>query len=240
MAPPDRYLIWDFDGTLATRQGGWTGSLCDVVRAASPDASIDPERIRPHMRRGFPWHEPDVARGPCSAEEWWERQAPQFEAALVEGADLHPAEARVLARRMREAYTEPTGWFVYEDTVPVLKELRDRGWRHLILSNHVPELKEIVRSLALHEQITAIYCSAELGVEKPNRAAFERVLADYPAARAGWMIGDNWHADVEGARRVGLRGILVRRDHAEATLRCESLHDVVPIVLQGANGGSTR
>jgi putative hydrolase of the HAD superfamily len=227
----DRYLIWDFDGTLATREGGWTGSLCDVVRAAYPDLPIDPERVRPYFRRGLPWHEPDVVRDPCSADAWWERLHAHFEEALVEGADLSTTQAAPLARGMREAYTGPSKWVVYEDTVRVLTELRERGWRHLVLSNHVPELKTIVRRLELAALLDAVYCSAELGVEKPNPAAFERVLADYPAARAGWMIGDNWRADVEGARGVGLKGILVRREHPEARVRCETLDDVVPIVL---------
>jgi putative hydrolase of the HAD superfamily len=228
-----RHLIWDFDGTLATRTGGWTGSLCELVRRAYPARPIDPERVRPYFRRGLPWHAPDVVHGPCSADEWWERLQPHFEEALIDGADVDAAEARTLARGMRGAYTEPSGWQIYDDTRATLTELRERGWRHLILSNHVPELHAIIRGLELRELFDAVYCSAELGVEKPNVAAFQRVLADYPSARAGWMIGDNWKADIEGARQVGLRGILVRREHPDAQLRCATLRDVVPIVLAG-------
>lgn len=234
----DRYLTWDFDGTLATREGGWTGSLCAIVRSARPDLPIDLERIRPWFRRGLPWHEPELVRDPCTPDEWWARLHPHFAEALVEGAGVDPVEARTLAHRMREAYTEPTGWVIYDDTIPVLTELRDRGWQHLLLSNHVPELAAIVRHLELDGLFTAVYCSAELGVEKPNRAAFERVLADYPTARDGWMIGDNWRADIEGAAQVGMRGILVRRDHPSAALRCETLRCVVPIVVSGSEASS--
>jgi hypothetical protein len=28
-----RFLVWDFDGTLALRPGNWTGVLCEVVAA---------------------------------------------------------------------------------------------------------------------------------------------------------------------------------------------------------------
>jgi ribonucleotide monophosphatase NagD (HAD superfamily) len=56
------------------------------------------------------------------------------------------------------------------------------------------------------------------------------VFAEYPAARAGWMIGDSWKADVLGSRAVGLRAILVRSSHPEATPRCETLADVVSLI----------
>jgi len=33
----DRFLTWDFDGTLARRPGNWTGVVCEVVAAQRPD-----------------------------------------------------------------------------------------------------------------------------------------------------------------------------------------------------------
>lgn len=58
----------------------------------------------------------------------------------------------------------------------------------------------------------------------------EAVFARYPAARSGWMIGDSWRADVQGAQAVGMRTILVREPHPEAPVQCDTLHDVVGIV----------
>ena len=29
-------LLWDFDGTLATRPGNWAGALCEVVANRTP------------------------------------------------------------------------------------------------------------------------------------------------------------------------------------------------------------
>jgi putative hydrolase of the HAD superfamily len=149
---------------------------------------------------------------------------------MVEGAGVEPLDARALARELRAVYTASHHWKVYEDTIPVLQALRESGWRHLMLSNHVPELSRLVADLGLHGYFTAIFCSADIGVEKPHPQAFERVFAAYPAAREGWMIGDSWTADVCGADRVGLRSILVRRAHPAATLRCETLHEVVPLL----------
>ena len=52
----------------------------------------------------------------------------------------------------------------------------------------------------------------------------------HPQARAGWMIGDSWRADVQGASAVGMRSILVREKHPGAAVQCDSLHDIVEIV----------
>jgi putative hydrolase of the HAD superfamily len=226
----DSYLIWDFDGTLATRTGGWAGTLCET--AATIGARVEHAAVAPHLRRGFPWHSPDVGYGECSGDEWWERLFPVLESALVEGAAVDPDDARGLARRVRDVYLEPARWEVFDDTLPVLAELRRHGWRHLMLSNHVPELPRIVEVLGLEPFFDAIYCSADIGVEKPSARIFERVFDDHPTARDGWMIGDSFSADVMGARGVGLRAILVRREHADATLRCETLRDVIRVIAE--------
>lgn len=223
-------LVWDFDGTLATRPGGWTGVLCEVVTREHPALGITPERIRPHLQRGFPWHTPEVVRDPGSEDQWWEDLQPLFSEAFRAGAGLRAADARRLAGRVRTRYLDPGAWRLFDDTRPVLERLHGRGWRHVVLSNHVPELASLVRTLGLDALLSGVYCSARLGVEKPNPKAFEAVFADHPDARAGWMIGDSWRADVQGARTVGMRAILVREAHPEAALRCESLHDVVAVI----------
>ncbi len=83
----------------------------------------------------------------------------------------------------------------------------------------------------------AVYSPACTGIEKPNLLAFERVIQDHPEARRGWMIGDNWKADVVGAERVGMRAILVRRQHPDATLQCATLHEAAERVDRAAAGG---
>lgn len=117
-----------------------------------------------------------------------------------------------------------------EDVLPALRRLSIRGWKHIILSNHVPELPRLTEALGLSDFLIDVYCSGRTGAEKPHPKAFETVFADHPEARAGWMIGDSWRADVRGALAVGMRSILVREKHPGAALQCDSLHDIVEIV----------
>ena len=190
-------MIWDFDVTLATRPGNWTGALCEVVASKYADLGIGPDRLRPHLQSGFPWHTPEIVRRPCSEEEWWEQLLPVLAQALRSGADLPDAEARELAGRVRARYLDPKSWQVFEDVLPVLRELRGRGWKHIVLSNHVPELPRLTEALGLSSFLIDVYCSGRTGAEKPHPKAFEPVFADHPEARAGWMIGDSWRADVQ-------------------------------------------
>lgn len=214
----DRLLVWDFDGTLAFRPGNWTGVVCDVVAAERPDVGMTPARLRPHLQSGFPWHTPDVVRTPCSADQWWSDLLTMLATAVQAATGLDLGEARRLVNGVRAAYTDATGRQLFDDALPVLTTLHNRGWRHIVLSNHMPELPQLVGALGLGDFITAVYSSGCTGVEKPHRKAFETVFAQHPEARRGWTIGDSWRADVQGALAVGMRAILVRSEHPEATL----------------------
>jgi putative hydrolase of the HAD superfamily len=106
-------------------------------------------------------------------------------------ASVEAPEVRRLVNGVRAAYTDAKGWQVFDDMLPALARLRDHSWNHLVLSNHVPELPQLVEDLGLSDFITAVYCSACTGVEKPHRQAFETMFARYPEALSGWMIGDS-------------------------------------------------
>lgn len=228
------HLIWDFDGTLAYRSGQWSGAVAEALRRfGSLDADI--ETIRPFMRRGFPWHAPERANPPGrSASDWWRAVHPAFEEAFA-ACGATAGQARELAGRVREVYTDLSWWRVFDDTVEVLAELRARGWRHAVLSNHVPELPQLIRGLGLDSLIETVVNSAETGYEKPHPRAFAAALAALPRGGAGeteqteeiWMIGDNIEADILGAEAVGLRAILVRNEDPRASRAARGLRDVI-------------
>ena len=225
MAKGRRYLIWDFDGTLAHRPGQWSGTMVQVMRRFA-GVEVDIEIVRPYMRRGFPWHSPDRANAPMrSAEEWWNALHPVFEEAFA-GCGLAPAQATALACQVRSVYTDLSEWRIYDDTLDTLTELRDEGWTHAILSNHVPELPRIIESLGLGSLIHRTVNSAETGFEKPHPRAFQAALAALEDPGELWMIGDNVVADVLGAESAGLRAILVRKPDARAPRYAASLRDV--------------
>jgi putative hydrolase of the HAD superfamily len=95
--------------------------------------------------------------------------------------------------------------------------LKSLGWEQAILSNHIPELPDIVEALGLTPYVQAIFSSALMGYEKPHPQAFLQVLALLDHPQTIWMIGDNIEADVMGAQSVGIPAILVRQEDTRAT-----------------------
>jgi putative hydrolase of the HAD superfamily len=228
--------IWDFDGTLAHRRGetGWSILLAETLDVEEPGHGHSPETFRPHLREGFPWHSPDVAHPElCEPESWWASVTPVLGRAY-EAAGYTPERALELAHAARRLYVDPdVGWELFEDTLPTLSRLSKAGWTHAILSNHVPELPQIVAALGLENVVAFVSCSAETGFEKPHPQAYASVLDPLQPAQA-WMIGDNVVADVLGAQALGIPAVLVRRPDPRAARYADSLAGVPEFLMEEA------
>jgi putative hydrolase of the HAD superfamily len=135
-----------------------------------------------------------------------------------------------MAKQVRQRYPHLAAWQLFEDTIPVLAQLSAQGWTNVILSNHVPELRSIIRHLQLGECISQISNSAETGYEKPHPQAFRNVLDALDKGATVWMIADSIKADVTGAALVGIPGILVRTQHQDAPYCCSELPQVFAII----------
>ena len=206
-----RAVLWDFDGTLANRTRGlWSATLLSALDAVCPGHGVPIEALRPGMRDRFPWSTPDVGHAHADADAWWAAFAPVLSGACV-GAGVAPDVAERAAAAFRSLYLDPAYWEVYDDVAPALALLE--GWRHVVVSNHVPELPDLVAALGL--PFDRVVTSGAVGWEKPNPRIFEAALSVAGvAAGEAWMVGDNPVADVAGAAAVGIRGVLVRTDGA--------------------------
>jgi len=224
-------LIWDFDGTLGHREGGAFGAaLMEVIAEVAPDWSGDAEAMRLCLHTGFPWHTPEQSHTHIrTSDQWWEMLYPVFERAFA-AAGFDGERGHDMARRARAVYTDLARWRLYPDALPALDDLRAQGWTHRILSNHVPELPQILNHLGLTSRVESIHNSAEMGFEKPNAQAFQHVTDSLPPGATVWMIGDSMEADVRGAESVGIKAILGRRPHAQAARYTDTLGGIAAIV----------
>jgi putative hydrolase of the HAD superfamily len=100
---------------------------------------------------------------------------------------------------------------LYEDALPVLEELRRREIRIGLISNGQRDLEEFVEHHAL--DVDAVVGSKAHGRVKPHASIFVaalQALGAEPAEAA--MVGDSYEDDIEGARALGIRAILLDRD----------------------------
>ncbi len=109
------------------------------------------------------------------------------------------------------------GWEVsenfelYEDVPPVLEDLRAHGLKLALVSNGIRDLMAFVTHHQL--DVDAIVDSRTHGYVKPHPTIFQAAL-DRLGVRAdeAAMVGDSLEEDVEGARALGMRAILVDRE----------------------------
>lgn len=224
-------ILWDFDGTLAHRPGMWSGALASVL-AAHGLSHIGSAHLVPYLQTGFPWHSPEVTHQHLSSPEaWWAAMERIFVAAYT-AVGVPATAAAELAGAVRHIYLAPDSWVVYDDTCPVLKILQQHGWRHIILSNHVPELPQLVDRLGLASFFDDILTSAALGYEKPHPEAFRIAVERTGKPEHTWVIGDSIITDVLGAEKYGLKAVLVRHTDERARYHCPDLRDVEAILTE--------
>jgi putative hydrolase of the HAD superfamily len=136
---------------------------------------------------------------------------------------------------VRRAYLEPGAWVVFDDTVRALQVLAQEGWNQVILSNHVPELPELVAALGLSPYFTAIHTSGTTGFEKPHPRAYAAVLETFGSAPGRVvMVGDNYAADFAGPRAAGIEAVLVRSSHSQCDTSFTNLLEAVQFITRQA------
>ena len=87
--------------------------------------------------------------------------------------------------------------------------LRAQDWRHVIVSNHVPELADIVAGLGIRAFFADVITSGLVGYEKPHARMFEAAVRCAIPGAPVWMIGDNPECDCHPVGAFGANAILI-------------------------------
>jgi putative hydrolase of the HAD superfamily len=224
-------VLLDFDGTLATRPGLWTGCVLELLNELDPGHAADPEDVRLGLCDGFPWdHAAEPHLELCDPDAWWNPVELLIERSLTRaGATLQTADR--VARATRKRFADPSrGWQLFPDAIPALSRLRNAGWQLTILSNHIPELPALSNGLGLADYIQTVVSSAAIGYEKPHPEAFMAAVRASGYPRQLWMVGDSPVADIDGAQAAGIPAILVRR-RADPTHNAQDLTSAANVIL---------
>jgi HAD superfamily hydrolase (TIGR01549 family) len=132
-----------------------------------------------------------------------------FTQRIVEGMG-GTGDTYAAALELTRAWEEAQHFELYEDALPTIAVLREHGLKIGLLSNTARDLEVFVT----HHRIDAdaLLTSRVHGKTKPHQAIFRRMLEllDVEPAEAV-MVGDALEDDVEGARSIGMRGLLLDR-----------------------------
>ena len=120
--------------------------------------------------------------------------------------DTHAA-----AVEMTRGWENADHFDLYPDVAATLEELRSHGLKIGLLSNTARDLALFVAHHGL--QVDALLTSRVHGKTKPHESIFLELLGRLGVApEEAVMVGDSVEDDVEGARAVGMRALLVDRE----------------------------
>ena len=228
-------LIFDLDDTLVLEEASAEAAFIETGGLAQAKYGIDPHVLHTAVRKncrdlwyGFSSHPYCKIVGISSWEGLWAEftgpdpdlkalrdWAPTYRleswrtALLSYGIDdcrLAAELAETFPRLRRKKHV------VYPDTIPILREL-SRNYSLGLLTNGAPDLQRLkIEGSGLAGYFDRILISGDIGIGKPDRRIYERILEQLGArADTTLMIGNNLTSDIRGAQDVGLRAVWLNR-----------------------------
>ena len=131
---------------------------------------------------------------------------------IIEGMGGRGPALDAAAREIYDEWAACRHFALYEDVPEVLRTLHASGLKIGLISNSHRCLASFQTHFDLEGLFAAAVSSVEHGYMKPHRSIFEAALraADVDPFDAV-MVGDSLRHDIDGARRLGMRGVLVAR-----------------------------
>jgi HAD superfamily hydrolase (TIGR01549 family) len=196
-------VVFDVDYTIA-RPGPDLGPEGYRRLGARHGLVLDPARYDEARREAFV----DLKRHPelDHDNEIWVL----FTQRIIEGMG-GTGDTYAAAVEMEGAWSHAHHFELYEDALPTLDALRQRGLKLGLLSNTARDMDAFVAHHGL--TVDAVLTSRVHGKTKPHETIFRRMLELLGVPpEAAMMVGDTVDDDVEGALAVGMHAVLVDRE----------------------------
>lgn len=189
------------------------GSVYAQTTASQFGRVIDPERF---VEAFIPVFRDSTRRYAASSSASDEQDLEMWRSITRDIYDRIPALRPIAFDRWFGALYERFGqaevWRFYDDVAPVLRDLRAKGLKLGIISNWDTRLKKVCDGLGLTPMVDFLVISAEAGIRKPDPRIFHLALEKAGVRpEEAIHVGDLPEEDAEGARRAGVRPILIDR-----------------------------
>jgi len=227
---PPEVIFLDVGDTLIRAHPSWAGVYRQGLLESGIDVSEkDLERALLHETQAGAWWNIEDPFEPTEENSW--QRIVAFDAAVLRrvGHDDLPTD---VFKRIEESFARRSAWYVYPDVMPALDALRATGIRLCVISNFVWGAPELIHDLELASHFEALVISARVGFQKPNPGIFKVAIERmHVAPEQAWHVGDSYRADVIGARRVGIKGLLIDRSGSDPARAREQHEDAQLAVI---------
>lgn len=208
LSPPLTTVLFDLDDTLfdhtATSRAALRATTCELPFFAT----VDFESFYQYYSNLLEELHLRVLAGTCS---YAEARRLRFEGLL---ARYQPTAGPAAAERLADAYyvQYPRHRQPVPGALALLQALRPYYRIGIITNNRTAEQADKLRFLGMTELVDALITSEDVGVAKPDPRIFQAALQQLGAQpEETVLVGDNWVADVLGARAVGIRPLWLNR-----------------------------
>jgi putative hydrolase of the HAD superfamily len=191
---PYSCVVFDFGGVIGHPQEGAFFAKAASVAGLQDDGAT--ARFRDAYRR----YRGEYDRGTLDGALYWRT--------VLERSGGRPdAPIDALIRLDTDSWTS-----VNEAVLKLMRALQREGMVLALLSNMPQELADIIRREhgAILELFTSVTFSCDVKAIKPEPMIYERALEDVGLAPGACLFVDDTPANVEGALRVGMGGVLFR------------------------------
>lgn len=231
-----RAILFDLDGTLRYNQPRYFDIFFEAaIRLGMVN---DPEKRRQALRwQHRYWAQSPELRADLDAFDgddpaFWNNYTRLFLLAFgclpLQAPALSLEVDQILEREYR-----PQGW-VSPQVGPMLAELRRAGFTLAIVSNRTKSYTQEIEELGLGEHFDLLLAAGEINQWKPEPGIFQHALGRLRIkSEQAMYVGDNYYADILGARQAGLRTVLIDADglFPEADCPVISAVEELPAVL---------
>jgi len=223
----NKAIFWDCDGTLVHDNESFKCSLLRALQEFGYPVSED--AVKSFLKGACSWNKPEEDHGDANGEEWWERLLGGMRV-FCEEQGVSPTDAESVCNAFRKNVISYE-YEAYPEAKKVLRQFGEKGYKHYIISNNFPELREVFLRLGLDEEIAGYFISASVGYDKPRKEIYEYATAKAGNPEVRYMIGDNPVADYEGSLNAGMKPVLVHK-RVEGKECCEQLMDLFEIITE--------
>jgi REG-2-like HAD superfamily hydrolase len=223
--PPLRAVFLDIGDTVMRPNPSWEHVYAMAFEEFGFDVDIDD--LHAALRRAYHHGGWGMDGGFDPTEETSFQRTVQIDAAAIAELGLQPMP-EAFYRRLSELFMVTSHWHIFPDAYPTLTALKERDLVVGAVSNWVWNLPELLHALDLVSHFDFIAASARIGFEKPHPRIFQWALEQAGVPPESVIhVGDHVDADVEGARGVGIEGVLIDRAHR---FRPEEVPDGTPVI----------
>ncbi len=195
-------ILFDAAETLFTTRGTVGEIYAEVAGNYGSRASAD--EIQDAFLRQFQHSGPVLTE---NEKQWWK----DVVHGVFEAVGMVPDFDRFF-EDVYEQFRDDRGWKLFPETLPVLRELRRRGYKLGVISNFDSRIYSVLESLNILSLFDSITISSETGFAKPDPEIFRAAVraAGVSAARILY-VGDNLSNDVIAGAAAGLHTVLLDR-----------------------------